>query len=65
MQYRITDSTVYRWSGILLFTTGWKLIWDRVSMLTKESLIHTRTGYLASRLRIACSSRLRARSDLG
>ena len=29
MQGRITDRLVYRWANILLFATGWKLIWDR------------------------------------
>lgn len=33
MQHRITDAMVYRWANILLFVTGWKLIWDGISML--------------------------------
>ena len=40
MQHRVTDSTVYRWANILLFGTGWKLIWDGVSMLTTHGVSH-------------------------
>ena len=36
----ITDSTVYRWANILLFATGWKLIWDGVAMLTTQGVLH-------------------------
>ncbi|MGH8679799.1 MAG: TSUP family transporter [Burkholderiales bacterium] len=35
LQHRISDAAVYRWANIFLFTTGWKLIWDAVSMLAK------------------------------
>jgi uncharacterized membrane protein YfcA len=39
MQHRITDSTVYRSANILLFVTGWKLIWDGASMLTTPGVL--------------------------
>jgi len=39
MQGRITDAVVYRWANILLFATGWKLIWDGVSMLNRLGLL--------------------------
>lgn len=41
MQHRITDGMVYRWANILLFATGWKLIWDGVSMLTTLNVLRS------------------------
>ena len=38
MQQRITDSMVYRWANVLLFSTGWKLVWDGASMLRTPGL---------------------------
>jgi hypothetical protein len=33
MHGRVTDATIYRWANILLFATGWKLVWDGVARL--------------------------------
>ena len=41
MQGRVTDGMVYRWANILLFATGWKLIWDGVSMLMTQDVLHS------------------------
>ena len=41
MQGRITDGMVYCWANILLFATGWKLIWDGVSMLMTQDVLHS------------------------